>query len=95
MRLRGQRRRRGIDRGFVLSDHADWPALVSTIAATGARRVLVTHGHQEPLVRYLRERGTSSDPLATEFAGEADFHPGALEPDPDPGPDASARAPAD
>ena len=44
MRLRGARRRRALDRGFVLSDHADWPGLQAAIAATGAQRVIVTHG---------------------------------------------------
>ena len=41
MQLRGARRRQGVDRGFVLSDHADWPALHDAIAATGASRVIV------------------------------------------------------
>ena len=54
MRVRGVRRQRGYDRGFVLSDHADWPALLQTIADTGATRVFATHGHAEPLARYLR-----------------------------------------
>jgi putative mRNA 3-end processing factor len=43
MQLRGARRR-GVDRGFVLSDHADWPGLMGAIGATGAQRVIVTHG---------------------------------------------------
>jgi putative mRNA 3-end processing factor len=55
LRIRGTRRRRGFDRGFVLSDHADWPGLLRTIRETGAQRVYATHGHQEALVRYLRE----------------------------------------
>lgn len=55
MQVRGTRRRRGFDRGFVLSDHADWPGLLRTIRETGAKRVLVTHGHRESLARYLRE----------------------------------------
>ena len=55
MRVRGVRRQRGFDRGFVLSDHADWPALLATIAETGASRVLVTHGWSEALARYLAE----------------------------------------
>lgn len=70
MRVRGHLRRRGYDRGFVLSDHADWPALLATIAATGARRVLVTHGNEGPLVRYLREQGLEAAALATRFGGE-------------------------
>lgn len=80
MRVRGIRRRRGVDRGFVLSDHADWPALLRTARETGARRVLVTHGHAEPLARALREAGLDAAALPTEFQGEADFHAGFLEP---------------
>ena len=72
MRIRGTRRRKGFDRGFVLSDHADWPALLRTITETGARRVLVTHGHSHLLARYLREQGTDADVLPTPYAGEAD-----------------------
>ncbi len=60
MRLRGARRRESLDRGFVLSDHADWPGLLSAIEATGAEQVLVTHGYRAPLVRWLEERGTCS-----------------------------------
>jgi putative mRNA 3-end processing factor len=71
MTLRGVRRRRGFATGFVVSDHADFPGLISAIAATGARRVLVTHGFTEPLARLLRERGLDATPLATRFTGEA------------------------
>jgi putative mRNA 3-end processing factor len=70
MRLRGQRRRRAYDRGFVLSDHADWPGLLRTVEETGAARVLATHGQSDTLVRYLRERGLQADALATLYAGE-------------------------
>jgi putative mRNA 3-end processing factor len=71
MTLRGVRRRRGFATGFVVSDHADFPGLISAITATGARRVLVTHGFTEPLARLLRERGLDATPLATRFTGEA------------------------
>ena len=57
MRVRGNRRRRGFDRGFVLSDHVDWPALLRTIEADRRRRVLATHGYSDTLARYLRETG--------------------------------------
>jgi putative mRNA 3-end processing factor len=70
MRVRGVRRQRGFDRGFVLSDHADWPALLQTVAETGATRVLATHGHAEPLARYLRERGLESGIIRTAWEGE-------------------------
>ncbi len=72
MRVRGARRRRAVDRGFVLSDHADWPGLLSAISATGATRVLVTHGHAAPLVRYLGEQGLDAEVLATRFVGEGE-----------------------
>jgi len=73
MRVRGTRRRKGFDRGFALSDHADWPALLRTIEETGARRVLVTHGYADELSRYLRDRGREAAALATPFQGESDF----------------------
>jgi putative mRNA 3-end processing factor len=71
MQIRGARRRRALDRGFVLSDHADWPGLNSAISATGARRVIVTHGQVTTMVRWLRERGLDADAFATEFGDEA------------------------
>lgn len=73
MQIRGNRRRRGYERGFVLSDHADWKDLLSTILSTGAKRVLLTHGNTEPLQRYLREvKGLQAEPLPTQFEGEAE-----------------------
>lgn len=63
LRIRGTRRRRGFDRGFVISDHADWPGLLRTIGETGAARVHATHGHREALVRYLRENGVDAAPI--------------------------------
>lgn len=72
MMLRGVRRRRGYDRGFVVSDHADFPGLLTAIEATGAGRVLATHGFADSLARLLRERGLDAGTLTTRFAGEAD-----------------------
>lgn len=75
MRVRGARRRRSVDRGFPLSDHVDWTALLSTVDATGADRVLVTHGYREPVVRYLRERGVNAAAIASKWEGEGDDDP--------------------
>lgn len=72
MQIRGARRRRSVDRGFALSDHADWPALVRVIRDSGARRILVTHGAVDPMVRWLNENGWQAAPLHTEFRGELD-----------------------
>ena len=71
MRVRGVRRQRAFDRGFVISDHADWPALLDTIVETGASRVLATHGHAEPLARYLAGRGRDSGVIRTAWEHEA------------------------
>ncbi len=72
MRVRRHRRRRGFDRGFVLSDHVDWPALLRTIEQTGAKRVLATHGYSDSLARYLREIGLAAEPLETLFGDEVE-----------------------
>jgi putative mRNA 3-end processing factor len=71
MQIRGARRQRAVDQGFVLSDHADWPSLASAIAGTGAERIFVTHGSVETMVRWLTEQGYDAQPIATEFEGEA------------------------
>lgn len=70
MRVRGDRRRRSHDRGFVLSDHADWPSLLRTFDDCGAGRILLTHGHSDSMVRYLREQGRDAAALATAFGAE-------------------------
>ncbi|KFN50662.1 ligase-associated DNA damage response exonuclease [Arenimonas composti] len=70
MRIRGNRRRRNYDRGFVVSDHADWPALLETIAQSGARRVIATHGDTAALVRVLGERGIRADTFRTDYGDE-------------------------
>ena len=72
MQVRGNRRRRGLDRGFALSDHADWPGLISAIEATGAERILVTHGASGALTRYLREKGLDARALETAYGDEED-----------------------
>lgn len=70
MQVRGQRRRGGHDRGFVLSDHADWPGLLTAIGATGAPRVIVTHGSVPVLVRYLQEQGLQAEAFETEYGDD-------------------------
>ncbi|MEN9773695.1 MAG: hypothetical protein RL322_765 [Pseudomonadota bacterium] len=70
MQVRGARRRRALDRGFVLSDHADWAGLNTAIEASGAYRVIVTHGFESVMVRHLRERGLDASSFATEFGHE-------------------------
>jgi putative mRNA 3-end processing factor len=70
MLIRGPRRRRSADRGFALSDHVDWPGLLEAIRATGASRVLATHGSVAPVVRWLTENGWQAGALASPFGAQ-------------------------
>lgn len=72
MQVRGSRRRRALDRGFVLSDHVDWQGILDTIEATGASRVGVTHGYAAPLMRWLKEeKGLDAFEVPTRYEGES------------------------
>jgi putative mRNA 3-end processing factor len=93
MRVRGQRRRRSVDRGFTLSDHVDWPSLLAAVEATGAECVWVTHGYREPVVRWLREHGLEARAVASRWEGEeeaAEVEIAGDSPPPDPLPPAPA-----
>ncbi len=70
MALRGARRRRNVDRGFILSDHADWAGLNQAVKATEAERVIVTHGSTDVYAKYLQEQGLQAEVATTEFTGE-------------------------
>ena len=71
MALRGVRRRRAGDRGFVISDHADWPGLLSAIKATEAENIYVTHGYTDVFTRHLNEAGWNACVVPTQFEGES------------------------
>lgn len=76
MQIRGTRRRKAVDRGFPISDHADWPGLLTAIREAGASRVLATHGFAPVLARYCREQGLDAGVIATRFGDdEADAEP--------------------
>jgi putative mRNA 3-end processing factor len=70
MALRGARRRRNADKGFVLSDHADWEGLNEAISLTGAENVFVTHGYTDILSKWLIDKGLNAQPLETNFEGD-------------------------
>lgn len=72
MRLRGNRRRKGYERGFVISDHADWPSLLKTVDETGCSKVFFTHGHTDAIVKYLREKGKEAYDLKLPYEVEGD-----------------------
>jgi putative mRNA 3-end processing factor len=73
MHIRGNRRRRSVERGFVLSDHSDWDGLVQTIAASGAQKVLLTHGYASEMSRWLHEKGYDAEIIPTDFGNEAEI----------------------
>ncbi len=75
MQVRGMRRRRNADRGFVLSDHADWPGLNEAIEATGAEHIHVTHGYTGIFSNWLKEKGYNATVVETEYGGEEDDEP--------------------
>ncbi len=70
MAFRGARRRRAVDKGFVLSDHCDWAGLLESIEATGATRVICTHGYSDIFSRFLREKGLDARTEQTQYEGE-------------------------
>lgn len=70
MQVRGNLRRRNVDAGFAISDHADWTGLLSAIKATGAQKIYATHGFQSALSRYLTENGIEAHEVKTEYGQE-------------------------
>jgi putative mRNA 3-end processing factor len=79
MNLRGAKRRRAVDRGFILSDHADWNGLIQAVEASGAERIYVTHGYTAAFSRYLSEQGYDAHEVHTLYEGESDEKEAAAE----------------
>lgn len=75
MQVRGNARRRNVDAGFVMSDHADWPGLLEAVKATGAEKVFVTHGFQATFSRYLNELGIEAGEVKTEYGNDEEASP--------------------
>jgi len=71
MQIRGTRRRRSVDRGFILSDHCDWQQLNESIKATSAENIYVTHGYTAIFAKWLNEQGYNAKVVKTEFGDEA------------------------
>jgi putative mRNA 3-end processing factor len=70
MQVRGNARRKNVDAGFALSDHADWNGLLTAVKATGAQKVFVTHGFQSAFSRYLNENGIEAAEVKTDYGSE-------------------------
>ena len=72
MAIRGNRRRRGVDRGFVLSDHIDWPALNEVVEASNPEHVYATHGFTETVVKWFQSKGRQASVAKTLYVGEGE-----------------------
>jgi putative mRNA 3-end processing factor len=70
MILRGRKNWSPVDRRFVLSDHADWQGLITTIKETGCEQVIVTHGYTAVFSRWLRESGLRAAAENANYEGE-------------------------
>ncbi len=57
MRVRARARQHGVELPLVISDHADWNELVTTIEETGAEEVWVTHGREDALIYHIHSTG--------------------------------------
>ncbi|MFN2458167.1 MAG: ligase-associated DNA damage response exonuclease [Chitinophagaceae bacterium] len=73
MQVRGNVRRKNADAGFALSDHADWDGLLTSVKATEAEKVFVTHGFQAAFSRYLNENGIAASEIKTEYGEEEEI----------------------
>jgi putative mRNA 3-end processing factor len=80
MQVRGNARRRNVDAGFPMSDHADWPGLLAAVKATGAEKVFVTHGFQATFSRYLNDLGIEAGEVKTEYGNDEEEGPTPLAP---------------
>lgn len=77
MQVRGNARRRNVDAGFALSDHADWDGLIQTVKETGAEKIFVTHGFQSAFSRYCYEQNIAiAAEVKTQFEASPDLSEG-------------------
>ncbi len=72
MAVRGARRRRAVDRGFVMSDHVDWPSLLTAVNACDPEMVWVIHGYSAAVARYLNESGRAARVIDHHLRSEND-----------------------
>jgi putative mRNA 3-end processing factor len=74
MAMRGSKRWQAADRGFVLSDHADWKELNNAVESSGAENIYLTHGYKAVFAKYLQSKGKRAFELDTLFEGESLNH---------------------
>ena len=63
MRVRARARQKGVELPLIISDHADWEALCTTVVETGCEELWVTHGEADALVHWAGLHGIAAKPL--------------------------------
>ncbi len=58
MSIRALRKRSGYDKGFAISDHADWDGILNVVRNSGAKNVFFHHGENDALNKYLKEKNS-------------------------------------
>ena len=64
MQIRARARQRGIELPLVISDHADWDELTTTVAELRPAELWITHGREEALARWAELNGIPARALA-------------------------------
>jgi putative mRNA 3-end processing factor len=72
MRVRQRAKSRGVELPLVISDHADWNELNTTLDDVGAPEVWVTHGREEALIHAAAQRGIRGRALRLLGYGDED-----------------------
>jgi len=70
MTVRARARQRHVELPLVVSDHADWDELTTTITELAPEEVWITHGREEALLRWAELNGIQA--RALDIAGYAD-----------------------
>ncbi|MEL6371222.1 MAG: ligase-associated DNA damage response exonuclease [Pseudomonadota bacterium] len=64
MGIRQRAKQRGVELPLVLSDHADWDELTTTIEEIGPQELWITHGRDDALSRWAELKGLTARPLS-------------------------------
>ncbi len=64
MRVRARARQAAVELPLIISDHADWDELISTIGELSPRELWVTHGREDALVHAAIQMGIAAKPLS-------------------------------
>ena len=63
MGIKQRIKQKNIQLPIIISDHADWNEILNTIEEISPEKVLVTHGREEGLLSYLKQKKVSCNAL--------------------------------